>query len=265
MSKIVKTFHFLSGLPRSGSTVLGAILNQHPLVYVTPTSPMLDMLIENQNAWHKLPSIIANPNHEQLTNITRAMINATWEHRPERIIIDKNRGWGKNMPASTVLFEQEIKMVATVRDLPSIMASWLTLLHKNPNSYMNGVLSQKGLRVTDDNMMDEMWHNMVKDCMESLVCAKRDAGNRLLLINYDTLIQNPESEVRKIESFLDLTPHKYNFNNIRSDSTDDDLTAWGLDGMHSIRSTLQKTAKNPEEILGDSLFTRFSELEKHYL
>jgi len=260
----MKTFHFLSGLPRSGSTVLTAILNQHPEVYVTPTSPMLDILIENQNAWRNLPSFIANPNEKQLTNITRAMIHATWEHRPEQIIIDKNRGWGKNMPASTILFEKEIKMVATTRDLPSIMASWLTLLHNNPNSYMTQVLQKRHIRATDENMMLEMWNNMVKDCMESLVCAERDAGNRLLLIDYDQLIQNPEDQVQSIEKFLGLIPFKYDFTNIKSETNDDDLSAWGLQGMHTIRPQLKKIAKNPREVLGDKLFDKFVQLEMLY-
>lgn len=260
----MKTFHFLSGLPRSGSTVLASILNQNPAVYVTPTSPMLDLLIENQNVWHKTPSVMANPNPEQLTNVTRGMINSMWEHRPEPIIIDKNRGWGKNMPASTILFEKEIKVIATVRDLPSIMASWLTLLHNNPNSYMDDKLRQYNVEPTDDNRMAEMWFNMVKDCMDGLKVLKNDAANRLLLIDYDAMIADPASTISNIETFLDLPKHTYDFNNIVSDTEDDDLVAWGLRGMHHVRPKLEKTSKDPKNILGESLYNRFKELESQY-
>lgn len=266
MSRVVKTFHFLSGLPRSGSTVLSAILNQHPDVYVTPTSPMLDILIANQDAWHKLPSVIANPNNEQLTNITRAMINAAWEHRPETVIIDKNRGWGMNMPASTVLFEKEIKMLAMTRDLPSIMASWLTILRNNPNNHIVSNLRLKHLQITDENMMIEMWNSMVKECMETLVCAKKDAGNRLLVIDYDKLMQEPAIQLKLIQDFLNLSPFEYNLADIKSSAeVDDDLAAWGLDGLHKIRPVLGKTAKDPRTVLGDKLFEHFTELEKQYV
>lgn len=260
-----KTFHFLAGLPRSGSTVLASILNQNPQVYVTPTSPMLDLLIENQEAWHKLPSVKANPFPEQLTNVTRAMIKSMWEHRPEQIIIDKNRGWGKNMPASTILFETEIKVVSVVRDLPSIMASWLTLIHKNPNNHIDKKLAKGGLQVNDDNRMAEMWFNMVKDCMESLVQSKKDAGNRLLVVNYDALIAQPQYMLSKIEDFLELPSHNYQFDNIKNDTQDDDLIAWGFNGMHKIRPCLEKTSKLAIEVLGPELFQRFVELEKQYL
>ena len=53
----MKTYHFLAGLPRSGSTVLASILNQNPEVYVTPTSPMLDLLVKNQDNFWELPSV----------------------------------------------------------------------------------------------------------------------------------------------------------------------------------------------------------------
>ena len=47
----MKTYYFMSGLPRSGSTVLASILNQNPAVYVTPTSPMLNVAVKMQEAW----------------------------------------------------------------------------------------------------------------------------------------------------------------------------------------------------------------------
>ena len=259
-----KTFHFLSGLPRSGSTVLAALLNQNPNVYVTPTSPMLDLLVKNQDAWHESPSVKANPTPQQLTDVTRAMIGAMWEHRSEPIIIDKNRGWGKNMPASTILFQREIKMIATTRDLPSIMASWLTLLRKNPNGHMDGTLVHRGMAATDENRMGEMWFNMVKDCMESLQQAKIDAADRLMLIDYDQLISDPYTVLQEIESFLDLPRFQYDIHNIKSETEDDDMLAWGLAGMHSIRPRLEKTASDPREILGDMLYDRFVEIERQY-
>jgi sulfotransferase len=261
----MKTFHFLSGLPRSGSTVLAAILNQNPEVYVTPTSPMLDLLVHNQDVWYKTPSVMANPISEQLTNVTRAMIDSMWEHRSESIIIDKNRGWGKNMPASTILFEKEIKVIATVRDLPSIMASWLTILHNNPNNYMDEKLRKYGVPVNDWWRMGEMWMNMVKDCMDAVQILKKDAANRLLLINYDDLINNPQDIISKVEQFLDLPRYTYDFNNIKSDTDDDDLVAWGLKGIHTIRPKLEKTSKDPKEILGEELYNRFKDIEDEYV
>ena len=40
----MKTLYFLGGLPRSGSTLLGSLLNQHSEIYVSPTSPLGDVV-----------------------------------------------------------------------------------------------------------------------------------------------------------------------------------------------------------------------------
>lgn len=265
MTTINKTFYFLSGLPRSGSTVLAAILNQNDKIYVTPTSPLLDQLIENQNIWHSLPSVKDNPIPDQLTNITRRLIKAMYSHIPQNIIIDKNRGWGKNMPASTILFEKKIKMIATTRDLPSIMASWLTLLRNNPRNNLDREIMQKGYTVNDDNRMLFMWNEMVRDCMESLSQAKQDASDRLLLIGYDELINDPRNILKQITDFLQLPTYDYDFDNITSLTKDDDLSAWGLDGMHTVRSKLHKISKDPQTVLGKTLYDRFVELEQEYM
>lgn len=253
-----KIYHFLSGLPRSGSTLLSAILNQNPEVYCTPTSPLLDQLIVNQNIWHSLQTVKTNPIPIQLDNITRELINNMWGFRSESIIIDKNRGWGKNMPAAEFLFQKKVKMIATVRDIPSIMASWLTLLKKNPNNYMNHILISKGLKVNDENMMDEMWNNMVKDCVDGINQAIKDAPDQIYLVDYDNLVNNPIETISGIESFLCLPKHQYDFDNIKSDTNDDDMAAWGLVGMHKIRTSINKTAKTPEEILGNKLFQKYN-------
>lgn len=259
---IEKTFHFLSGLPRSGSTVLCSILNQNPSVYVTPTSPLLGLLNCNQDSFWKMEEVIANPMFVQLENISKGMINGAWEHRPENIIIDKHRGWGKNMDASTKIFGREIKIVATVRDLPSIMASWLTLIRKYPHNF-DQLLINKGILISDENRMNDMWFNMVKDTMEAVVAAKQTASNRLLLVDYDDFVNDPRKEVSRVVNFLELPPHEYDFDNIKEEASDD-LAAWGFPDLHKIRPQVKKISKHPKEVLGEKLYNKFVEMEKQY-
>lgn len=257
-------YYFMSGLPRSGSTVLSAILNQNPNVFVTPTSPLLDQLVANQNIWHNLQTVKANPIPVQLDNITREMIAAMWQHIEGKHILDKNRGWGKNMPAAETLFGYPVKMIATVRDLPSIMASWLVLLRDNPDSYMDIKLQQQGLAVNDANRMQEMWSNMVRDCYESLLAAMRDAPEQLLIIDYDQLVTEPDVQIGKIQEFLGIPEYSYCYDNISSGTVDDDLAAWGLRKMHVIRSHLKKTSCDAKEVLGDQLYEYFVKIDLEF-
>jgi sulfotransferase len=261
----MKTLHFLSGLPRSGSTLLASILNQNPQVYVTPTSPMLNVTVKMQDAWREDPTVKANYFEEQARNITKAVLPAFWQHRPEPIIIDKGRGWAKNMLTANALFEKKIKVIVMERDLPSIMASWLTIIRKQKECYLDETIMRKGFPPTDDNRMAEMWFDMVKDCMEGTYQIKKEVPDQIVVVTYDDLMNDARTQLQRIEDFLELPKFNYDFENIINDTVDDDLVAWGFDGLHTIRPKLEKTAKDPRIILGDELYNRFVELEKQYV
>lgn len=260
-----KIYHFLSGLPRSGSTLLASILNQNPEVYVTPTSPMLNVAVKMQEAWRDDPTVKANYYEEQARNITKAVLPAFWQHRPERIIIDKGRGWAKNMPTANALFEKKIKVIVCERDLPSIMASWLTLIRKQPGCFVDTNIIGKGFAPTDENRMAEMWFEMVKDCMEGLKQIKQDVPDQIICVTYDELVGSTASVLDRITNFLELPAWNYNLNHIENDTADDDMVAWGLNGLHTIRPTISKVSRPAREVLGDKLYQRFVDLEKQYV
>jgi sulfotransferase len=257
--------HFLSGLPRSGSTVLSSILNQNPAIYVTPTSPMLNVTVKMQESWREDPTVKANYFEEQARNLTKAILPAFWQHRPEPIIIDKGRGWAQNMPTVNALFGEKIKVIVVERDLPSIMASWLTIIKNQTKSDFDKNLMLKGYPATDDNRMAEMWFNMVKECMEGAQQIKKDVPDQIIIVKYDDIVNNAKHEIARIEQFLELPNHEYDFNNIQNDTNDDDLLAWGFEGLHTIRPKLEKTSKPAREVLGEELYNRFVEIEKQYV
>ena len=261
---IKQKIHFMSGLPRSGSTVLASILNQNPSIYVTPTSPMLNVTVQMQECWREDPTVKANYYEEQARNLTKAILPAFWQHRPEPIIIDKGRGWAKNMIAVNALFGEKIKVIVVERDLPSIMASWLTVIKNQTKSGFDNNLRKKGFEPGDSNRMAEMWFGMVKDCMEGTQQIKKDVPDQIIVVTYDELINNPRQQLSRIEEFLELPKHTYDFENIKNDTVDDDLIAWGFEGLHTIRPKLKKTSKNSKEILGEELYNKFVELEREY-
>lgn len=259
-----KTYHFMAGLPRTGSTVLSAILNQNPFVYVTPTSPMLNVISGMQHVWREDEAVKANYFPEQIDNLTRAIVPGFWKHRSEKIIIDRNRNWNKNMLNASKLFGSKIKIIETVRDLPSIMASWLNLIKQQKNNVFEKRIIELGHKVNDSNIMAMVWFDIVKDCMEGLKQVKAEASEKIIFIDYDDLINDAKYELEKIEDFLDLPKWKYNFNLIENDVQDDDLLAWGFDGLHTIRPKLEKISKNPKDVLGENLYNHFVKLEKEY-
>jgi len=101
--------------------------------------------------------------------------------------------------------------------------------------------------------------------MEGNQQIKREAPDQIVTVTYDELMSDPSRQLKKIEEFLNLPEWNYDFDNIENDTVDDDLVAWGFEGLHTIRPKLEKTAKDPREILGEELYNRFVDLEKEYL
>ena len=259
-------YHFMAGLPRSGSTVLASILNQNPAVYVTPTSPLLDLLYLNEQAWRKAPSVISNPIPSQVESISQGIIRGCWAHVPQNIIIDKHRAWAKNLRTIEYIFKKEPKVIMTHRDIPSILASFLTLLHNTNQSphYIDQALLQRNLPLNDENRVDILWNYYVKEGCEQFNMAIQTNRSAVLIVEYDVLIQYKKETLSKVYDFLELPPWEHDFDNIENKTADDDLVAWGLEGLHTIRPKLEKVAKTPQEILGEKIFSKYKDIKLHY-
>jgi sulfotransferase len=250
----MKTFHFYAGMPRSGGTVLASILSQNPDVHVTSNTALHDVLEAANKTWHNAPTVISHPMQEQIDNLNRGIINSMWAHRPEPIIIDRDRSWAHNMPISKEWFKQDIKVIASIRDIPSILTSWVTL-------YKNASGDHKGESV--DNLVDSMWKTFTREFVTSFVQLKREAGDRVLFFTYDQITSDPRYHLSQIEDFLALPKFEYDLENIKGDFQDKNIVP-GLPGMHSIRPKYEKVSASPEEELGTKLYTRFKELDDKF-
>ena len=64
-----KTYHFLAGLPRSGNTLLSAILNQNPDIYSTPLSPLPTFMWDFANSANNSEQVNRNVENKIKTEI----------------------------------------------------------------------------------------------------------------------------------------------------------------------------------------------------
>jgi hypothetical protein len=243
---MVKDIYFFVSHPRSGGTLLSNILDQNPYVHVASSTAMYEVITSARNAWHDTGTMQMHPIPEQLTNITNALVESMWDHRNEPIIIDRNREWGKNLTESKEIFGKEIKVISTVRDLPSIMASWVVLSGTSDIEVF----------------CDEIWNKFVKDTMISVSYVKQYHNS--LLIDYDDLVTDPQGQLDTITKFLELPKFKYNFKNVPNPFGEKNIVPWGFDNMHNVRPKVQKISKPAYEVLGDKLFQKYEQLEKDY-
>lgn len=234
------TLHFLAGLPRSGSTVLAAILNQNPKTHVSTTSGLGAALDSLATTWHKEPLLEKNdPNRRKLANAMRGLINGYYEEQTSKpVVIDKNRNWPVPviMSAMTEVLGRKPKIIATVRSVPDCMASFVR------------VAKPENL---DDFIATSSLVNHLKASYQTLEAGYKYDKSNFLIVEYEDLLANPKRELDRIHKFLELPSFKYNFNNIDGSTVkEDDENLHGVSGLHDIKPKLARQHnQNPKDVL----------------
>jgi len=123
MSRLV----FLSGLPRSGSTLLANVLALHPQVTTTPTSPLYPIVESLRSAWSEEETFLAQLDadfdrcYERLARALCAFMES-WSEADTAVSVDKHRGWLQAVETLRHL-DPDFRMIVCLRDLRDIYAS----------------------------------------------------------------------------------------------------------------------------------------------
>ena len=125
----MKEFFFISGLPRSGSTLLSAILRQNPDFYADISSPVQSLVASTINVITGSES-----NHlideDRRKHILLSLFNSYYESVDQPTVFDTSRGWTAKTSLLKALFPQT-KIICCVRDLPWILDSFERIATKN--------------------------------------------------------------------------------------------------------------------------------------
>lgn len=74
-----KELFFISGLPRSASTLLANLCLQNPKFHATNTSGLVNLLFLVRNQWHKITEHQAHPDNEALVNVLKGITNSYYQ------------------------------------------------------------------------------------------------------------------------------------------------------------------------------------------
>ena len=123
--------HFISGLPRSGSTLLAALLRQNPRFSAGMSSPVYALfrsMLQETSARNEGSVFIDDAIRKRLLTGVFAAYYA--EATPEAVIFDTNRGWTTKLPALVDLFP-DAKVICCVRNPAWILDSVESLIRRN--------------------------------------------------------------------------------------------------------------------------------------
>ena len=252
-----KTYHFISGLPRSGSTLLSAILRQNPRFHAdisSPVAPLFESVIGQISAGSELSSMVDDA---QRATILKGLFHSYYTNRHDKdIIFDTNRVWTAKMPDVMQLFP-DAKFICCVRDIAWIMDSMERQYRRN--AFENTRLyNNPGERATVYTRLEALAHanRLVGFPYQALrEACWGDYADRLVIIDYDIFVQRPDDVIPLLYQFIGEDTFDHDFDNVEYDAPEFD-TQLGVNGLHTVHN---KVAPRPRKtILPPDLFERYS-------
>ncbi len=249
--------HFISGLPRAGSTLLAALLRQNPRFSAGMSSPVYNLfrsMLAETSARNEGAVFIDDDVRKRLL---KAVFEAYYHvAAAETVIFDTNRGWTTKLPALVELFP-EAKLICCVRNPGWILDSIENLIRRNAfelsgifnydpggtvYSRVEGLASAAGMYGFSLNALREAVYGPQSD--------------RLLLVRYETLVANPLGVLAAIYSFIgeDLYPHDANHIEPSYEMIEFDQRL-GTPGLHEVGRKVE--ARERRTVLPPDLFTRY--------
>ncbi|MEO1199419.1 MAG: sulfotransferase [Pseudomonadota bacterium] len=253
-----RAFHFISGLPRSGSTLTAAILRQNPRFHAGMSSPvagLFDTLIAQVSAGTELSTMV---DQDQRARLLRGLFDSYYADREEPVIFDTNRAWTAQLPALMKLFP-DAKLICLVRDISWIMDSLErqyrqnafehTRLYNTP-AERSTVFTRVEALAGANRLVGFPWHALKEACYS-------DFAERIVIVEYDLITHRPSEVFKLIYEFLGEERFVHDFEAVEYDAPQFDAQL-GLDGLHRVH---RQVAPRPREtVLPPDLFERYAKL-----
>ena len=216
-----------------------------------PLAGLFDALLGEMSARNEFSIFLDDTKRER---ILRGLFDNFYADSTTEVVFDTSRGWCGRMPAIAHLFP-EAKVIACVRELPWIIDSIERLVQRNvfsPSSIFNfdtggTVYTRANGVVAADGMVGGPFDLLKQACYGA-------QGDRLLLVQYETLTTDPATTMNTIYDFVGQPLFEHNFDNVDYDVAEFDDRA-GTPGLHTVHGKVE--AKPRATLLPPDLFSRF--------
>jgi len=265
----MKTIHYLSGLPRSGNTLLSALLNQNPKIYSSPISPLNQLLYTIETECASNEAFIRSPNLIGINNVLKNVLQNYYSDKKQNIIFDREKCWTtpNNLNRILTFLDSNPKILFTVRNTLDILKSFV--LQSNNHSFLENQIKEKdylpgNYLLKNDAICDYIMQSeiiMLKPLLGLYNALKLENKKYVHFINYDTLIASPNETMKKMYTFLELDYFDHDFNNITTLEVNDEITLNLPQTLHKVYPTLKHYSPPIEEVLSPYIIEKYKNVD----
>jgi sulfotransferase len=249
--------HFISGLPRSGSTLLAALLNQNPRFragITGPVGPLVDAMLKATSVANETSLYIDDAHREKLL---RSIFEAFYGDLPAgHVAFDTNRMWCAKMSLLDTLYPQA-RVICCVRDIATIVDSVERLVQTNALQASGifgfdptGSVYTRADALGSGNGLVGFAFNALRQAFYG------PHSNHLLIVTYETLTSNTDHALAAIYSFLGQPPFKHDLKNIDFDASAFDR-GLGTPGLHDVGREIRPPTTR-QSLLPPDLIQKYS-------
>lgn len=265
-----KKYYFMAGLPRSGSTMLSAILNQNPRFYSGPSSPVVPTMLALEQSLNQDELFLAYPKIDFGKNLIASVIEHYYADTDKPVIFEKNRSWVNRMDYIRGYFGIENpKILFPVRDVAEILTSFISMIRRNPHivnerlNFIDQSLVQQGIPLNDFNRCRAIaGPGILGQSFDGLKKALAEGyRNNIHFVEYRDLVNKPKETMQKIYNFLGEPYYNHDFKNLKNIHQENDAQIYGFEDMHAVRSVVKSTAEKPEDVLPQEVLESIKDAE----
>lgn len=254
----MKSYYFISGLPRSGSTMLSAILKQNPEFYADIASPVealtgttIDIITGSES------NLTIEEN--QRKNLMYGIFEGYYQHVEKSIIFDSSRGWTKKTHFLQALFPYT-KILCPVRDIVSILNSFELISSKNPLHTKTFTEHKDNVFSRCDGIMDKNG-GIVAGPWISLQEGYALHPEMIYFIEYENLCRQPERTMRGVYEFLEKPYYSHDFDNLEYSNENFDK-ACNLKDLHTVKKRVEYNP--PRNVLPLEIVKKYKEMNMEF-
>ncbi|CAF0953679.1 unnamed protein product [Rotaria sordida] len=193
----LKPIIFIGGMPRSGTTLMRAILDSHPLVRCGEETRVIPRILSMRTAWKKSDIewnrlMAGGMTEEILDSAVRAFVYEILFHHSQSadILCDKDPFVLKYASYISSIFPNS-KFLFIIRDARAVIYSVMTRK-----------VTITGFSLTDYRLNLKLWNKGIKIMFDQ---CKEIGKNKCLMIYYEQLVLQPKKSIENILKFLNLT------------------------------------------------------------
>jgi sulfotransferase len=251
-----KSYHFITGLPRSGSTLLSAILKQNPRFHASITDSLATMVKGVIETSQDGPGMKFEVPVERRKNIVRHLFEGFYQDVNKEVVFNTNRAWTLLTGVTRDLFPKA-KHIVCVRDINWVLDSFELAHRRNPfstNTVTGGHSGTVYSRVQE--LMDEKGiigfpYTGIK---QAITGSDRDI---LFILEYDQLTKNPKEVMQALYKFIEEPYFEHDFNNVEA-SWDEYDAEIGIK-LHDVKKKVEY--KTRSTILPPDILSQFANME----